>query len=310
MADTGPLRIGTRGSPLALAQAKEVQQRLAAAHPDLAPAEIAVIRTTGDRVQDRKLEEIGGKGLFTKEIEEALMEGRIDLAVHSMKDMPTLLPPGLIIGCLLPREDPRDALFSPHAASLAALPRGARVGTSALRRQAQILALRPDLQVQLFRGNVGTRLAKLAAGEVDATLLALAGLKRLGLADKATAILSTEEMLPAVAQGAIGVEVRADDDRIAALLAPLNDRPTAEQVTAERACLEVLDGSCRTPIAALAEHEPGGILRLRALIALPDGSEMHRAEQRGPRAQAMDLGRAVGEALRAAAGPAFAVIWK
>jgi hydroxymethylbilane synthase len=227
-----------------------------------------------------------------------------------MKDMPTLLPPGLIIGCLLPREDPRDALFSPHAASLAALPRGARVGTSALRRQAQILALRPDLQVQLFRGNVGTRLAKLAAGEVDATLLALAGLKRLGLADKATAILSTEEMLPAVAQGAIGVEVRADDDRIAALLAPLNDRPTAEQVTAERACLEVLDGSCRTPIAALAEHEPGGILRLRALIALPDGSEMHRAEQRGPRAQAMDLGRAVGEALRAAAGPAFAVIWK
>ncbi len=310
MADTGPLRIGTRGSPLALAQAKEVQQRLAAAHPDLAPAEIAVIRTTGDRVQDRKLEEIGGKGLFTKEIEEALIERRIDLAVHSMKDMPTLLPPGLIIGCLLPREDPRDALFSPHAASLAALPKGARIGTSALRRQAQILALRPDLQVQLFRGNVGTRLAKLAAGEVDATLLALAGLKRLGLADKATAILTTEEMLPAVAQGAIGVEVRVDDDRIAALLAPLNDTPTAESVTAERACLEMLDGSCRTPIAALAEHEPGGILYLRALIALPDGSEMHRAEQRAPRAQAMDLGRAVGEALRAAAGPAFAVIWK
>jgi len=310
MADTGPLRIGTRGSPLALAQAKEVQQRLAAAHPGLAPAEIAVIRTTGDRVQDRKLEEIGGKGLFTKEIEEALIEDRIDLAVHSMKDMPTLLPPGLIIGCLLPREDPRDALFSPHAATLAALPRGARVGTSALRRQAQILALRPDLQVRLFRGNVGTRLAKLAAGEVDATLLALAGLKRLGLADKATAILSTEEMLPAVAQGAIGVEIRADDDRIAAILAPLNDAPTAESVTAERACLEVLDGSCRTPIAALAEHEPGGILRLRALIALPDGSAMQRAERRAPRAQAVDLGRAVGEALRAAAGPAFAVIWK
>ncbi|HXU58578.1 MAG TPA: hydroxymethylbilane synthase, partial [Verrucomicrobiae bacterium] len=297
MADTGPLRIGTRGSPLALAQAKEVQQRLAAAHPDLPPAEIAVIRTTGDRVQDRKLEEIGGKGLFTKEIEEALILGHIDLAVHSMKDMPTLLPPGLIIGCLLPREDPRDALFSPHAASLAGLPKGARVGTSALRRQAQILALRPDLQVQLFRGNVGTRLAKLAAGEVDATLLALAGLKRLGLADKATAILGTEEMLPAVAQGAIGVEIRADDDRIATLLAPLNDTPTAESVTAERACLEVLDGSCRTPIAALAEHEPGGILRLRALIALPDGSAMQRAERRAPRAQAMDLGRGVGEAL-------------
>ena len=310
MADTAPLRIGTRGSPLALAQAKEVQRRLAAAHPGLAPAEIAVIRTTGDRVQDRKLEEIGGKGLFTKEIEEALLEGRIDLAVHSMKDMPTLLPAGLIIGCLLPREDPRDALFSPHAATLAALPRGARVGTSAPRRQAQILALRPDLQVQLFRGNVGTRLAKLAAGEVDATLLALAGLKRLGLADKATAILSTEEMLPAVAQGAIGVEIRAADDRIAAILAPLNDTPTTDSVTAERACLEVLDGSCRTPIAALAEHEPGGILRLRALIALPDGSAMQRAERRAPRAQAVDLGRAVGEALRAAAGPAFDVIWK
>ena len=298
---------------MALYQARLVRDRLAAAHPELAAPgmiEIEVIRTTGDRVQNRLLAEIGGKGLFTKEIEEALILGHIDLAVHSMKDMPTLLPPGLIIGCLLPREDPRDALFSPHAASLAGLPKGARVGTSALRRQAQILALRPDLQVQLFRGNVGTRLAKLAAGEVDATLLALAGLKRLGLADKATAILGTEEMLPAVAQGAIGVEIRADDDRIATLLAPLNDTPTAESVTAERACLEVLDGSCRTPIAALAEHEPGGILRLRALIALPDGSAMQRAERRASRAQAMDLGRAVGEALRAAAGPAFAVIWK
>jgi hydroxymethylbilane synthase len=303
-----PLRIGTRGSPLALAQAKEVQLRLAAAHPDLPPAEIAVIRTTGDRVQDRKLEEIGGKGLFTKEIEEALIAGTIDLAVHSMKDMPTVLPPGLIIGCLLPREDPRDALFSSHATSLAALPPGARIGTSALRRQAQILALRPDLKIHLLRGNVGTRLAKLAAGEVDATLLALAGLKRLGLAETATAILSPEEMLPAVAQGAIGVEIRADDERVAGLLAPISDAATTEQVAAERACLAALDGSCRTPIAALAEHE-GGILRLRALIALPDGSAVHRQDRRGPARQAVDLGRAVGEALRAAAGPAFARIW-
>jgi hydroxymethylbilane synthase len=310
MENPGPLRIGTRGSPLALAQATEVQQRLAAAYPDLPPAEIAVIRTTGDKVQDRKLEEIGGKGLFTKEIEEALIAGRIDLAVHSMKDMATLLPPGLVIGCLLPREDPRDALFSPHGASLADLPRAARVGTSALRRQAQVLALRPDVEIRMLRGNVGTRLAKLAAGEVDATLLAIAGLKRLGLADKATAILSSEEMLPAVAQGAIGVEIRRDDHRLEALLAPLNDADTADSVDAERACLAVLDGSCRTPIAALAEHEPGGILRLRALIALPDGSEMHRAEHRAPRAQAVELGRAVGETLRAAAGPAFAQIWK
>jgi hydroxymethylbilane synthase len=182
-----PLHIGTRGSPLALAQAEEVKRRLAAAHPDLAPAEIAVIRTTGDRVQDRKLEEIGGKGLFTKEIEEALIEGAIDLAVHSMKDMATALPAGLVIGCLLPREDPRDALFAAGARSIGELPQGARVGTAALRRQAQLLAQRPDLKVGLLRGNVGTRLAKLAAGEVDATLLALAGLKRLGLAERAIA---------------------------------------------------------------------------------------------------------------------------
>jgi len=310
MEHTGTLRIGTRGSPLALAQAREVQQRLAAAHPELPPAEIAVIRTTGDKVQDRKLEEIGGKGLFTKEIEEALIDGRIDLAVHSMKDMPTLLPPGLVIGCLLPREDPRDALFSPHGPRLADLPKGARVGTSALRRQAQILALRPDVEIRMLRGNVGTRLAKLAAGEVDATLLALAGLKRLGLEDKATAILSSEEMLPAVAQGAIGVEIREEDRRVAALLAPLNDADTSDSVEAERACLAVLDGSCRTPIAALAEHETGGILRLRALIALPDGSELHRAERRAPRAEAGALGRAVGRALREVAGPAFAQIWK
>ena len=306
------LRIGTRGSPLALAQAILVRDALAAAHPDLPRADIAVIKTTGDRVQDRKLDEIGGKGLFTKEIEEALADGRIDLAVHSMKDMATFLPEGLAIACLLKRADPRDALFSPHAKSLAGLARGAKVGTSSLRRQAQILALRPDLNVVALRGNVGTRLAKLAAGTVDATLLALAGLIRLGLADKATAILSTEEMLPAVAQGAIGVEIRAGDSSTRALLAPLDDFATELAVNAERACLAVLDGSCHTPIAALAEHDSKGALRLRSLIALPDGSALRRDERQGPArsiAEAIALGRAAGEALRRDAGPAFAAIW-
>jgi hydroxymethylbilane synthase len=305
----GVLRIGTRGSPLALAQAHLVRERLKAVRPGLPEAEVVVIRTTGDRIQDRKLDEIGGKGLFTKEIEEALLEGAIELAVHSMKDMATVLPPGLAVGAMLPREDPRDAWFSPHAASVAGLPKAARVGTSSLRRQAQILSQRPDLIVTTLRGNVGTRLAKLAAGEAEATVLALAGLKRLGLADKATAILSTEEMLPAVGQGAIGVEFRAGDTATAALLASIDDRATSMAVAAERACLAVLDGSCRTPIAALAEHEPGGGLRLRSLIALPDGSAVKRDERRGPAASAVDLGQAAGEALRAGAGPAFAAIW-
>jgi hydroxymethylbilane synthase len=305
----GILRIGTRGSPLALAQAHLVRERLKAVRPDQPEAEVVVIRTTGDRIQDRKLDEIGGKGLFTKEIEEALVEGAIELAVHSMKDMATTLPSGLAIGAMLPREDPRDAWFSPHAASFVGLPKAARVGTSSLRRQAQILARRPDLVVTMLRGNVGTRLAKLAAGEAEATVLALAGLKRLGLADKATAILSPEEMLPAVGQGAIGIEIRADDTATVELLAAIDDRATSMAVTAERACLAVLDGSCRTPIAALAEHEPGGGLRLRSLIALPDGSAVKRDERRGPTASAVDLGQAAGEALRAGAGPAFAAIW-
>jgi hydroxymethylbilane synthase len=306
------LRIGTRGSPLALVQAGLVRDQLAAAHPDLPLAEIAVIKTTGDKVQDRKLDEIGGKGLFTKEIEEALAAGQIDMAVHSMKDMPTQLPDGLVIACLLKRADPRDALFSPHATSLAGLPKAAKVGTSSLRRQAQVLALRPDLNVVTLRGNVGTRIAKLAAGVVDATLLALAGLERLGMADKATAILTTEEMLPAVAQGALGVEIRETDNRMHDLLAPLDDPATELAVSAERACLAVLDGSCHTPIAALAEPAPGGILRLRSLIALPDGSAVQRDERRGPVrsiAEAVALGRAAGEALRREAGPAFARIW-
>ncbi len=304
-----PLRIGTRGSPLALAQARELRDRLAAAHPSLAgdgAVEIAVIRTTGDRVQDRRLMEIGGKGLFTKEIEEALLDGRIDCAVHSIKDMQTWLPEGLVIGAVLPREDPRDVLIARNASSLANLQRGAVVGTSSLRRQAQLLASRPDLRVVPMRGNVETRLRKLAAGEIDATLLALAGLRRLGLADRAAAVLSTDEMLPAVAQGAIGVEIRAADGATADLLAAIDDRASAVCVAAERACLAELDGSCRTPIAALAELEPGGhALRLRALIAMPDGSAMHRDSGRDVVANAITLGQSVGRALKAQAAPAF-----
>ncbi|WP_119460629.1 hydroxymethylbilane synthase [Rhodospirillaceae bacterium SYSU D60014] len=304
-----PLRIGTRGSPLALAQAREVRERLIAAHADLAApgaVEIVPIKTTGDRVQDRPLSQVGGKGVFTKEIEEALLDGRIDFAVHSMKDMPTFLPDGLAITCLLPREDPRDALFAREGDSLATLPAGAVVGTASLRRQAQVLALRPDLRVVNFRGNVGSRLRKLEAGEVDATLLALAGLRRLGLAHEATAVLETEEMLPAVAQGAIGIETRADDAAVLARLTPLNDRATAICVAAERGCLAELDGSCHTPIAALAELDPDGTaLRLRALIALPDGSVVHRDERRGTADRAAELGRTAGAALKAKAEPAF-----
>jgi hydroxymethylbilane synthase len=301
------LKIGTRGSPLALAQAKMVRDQLAAAHPEIsAPeaVEILVIKTTGDRVQDRALSEIGGKGLFTKEIEEALLEGRIDLAVHSMKDMPTVLPEGLEIPTILEREDPRDAFFARDGAgSLAELPQGTLVGTASLRRQAQVLLARPDLKVATLRGNVDTRLRKLRDGEVDATLLAVAGLKRLGREVPCT--LSTEEMLPAVAQGAVGVELRSGDERTRAFLDPLSHRATFEEVAAERACLAVLDGSCRTPIAALAEPLGAGELRLRALVALPDGSECHRTEVTGSRGGAEALGREAGERLKAAGGLSF-----
>ncbi len=290
-----PVRIGTRGSPLALAQAYEVRDRLAAAWPALAHAgaiEIVVLSTQGDRVLDRPLAEIGGKGLFTEEIEAGLLDGSLDIAVHSMKDMPTALPDGLTIPCLLPREDPRDALLlreglalDPAASArgdwLAALPRGARVGTSSLRRAAQVRALRPDLEVVGFRGNVQTRLRKLAEGVADATLLARAGLNRLGLEHGVS--LAPEASLPAVAQGAIGIECRSDDDAMARLLAPLACRDTMRRVHAERAMLEALDGSCRTPIAGLAELVPdghGGVgLRLRGLVARDDGSRVWRAEQ-------------------------------
>jgi len=299
------LRIGTRGSPLALWQAREVQRQLVAAH-GLAPDEVAitVIKTSGDRIQDRPLSEVGGKGLFTKEIEEALLAGSIDLAVHSMKDVATVLPERLAIVCLLRREDPRDAFVSLKAKSLAELPAGSLVGTASLRRQAQVLRLRPDLRVSTIRGNVDTRLRKLADGEADATLLALAGLNRLGLQDKATAIVPVEVMLPAVAQGAIGIEARRDDHETVKLLAALNDAETADCVAAERAFLARLDGSCRTPIAGLARLD-GGRLSLRGMILSTNGRAAHETHRAGLRADGERLGHDAAEEVLAAAGPDF-----
>ncbi|MEX2649597.1 MAG: hydroxymethylbilane synthase [Alphaproteobacteria bacterium] len=297
------LRIGTRGSPLALIQAEEVQRRLAAL-PGAPATAIEVIRTTGDAVQDRTLAEIGGKGLFTKEIDEALLDGRIDLAVHSMKDMPTWLPDGIVIAAHLPREDPRDALIARHAGSLAELTEGAVVGTASLRRAAQVLMLRPDVRIVPLRGNVGTRLAKIERGEADATLLAVAGLKRLGMIERASAILEPDDMLPAIAQGAIGVAARAGDGRVGDLLARLDDSATAIAVKAERGFLAALDGSCKTPIAALARVE-GTEVELAGLIVTPDGRSWHRASRRGPAAHAAVLGAEAGRTLRAAAGPDF-----
>ena len=301
------LRIGTRGSALALAQAAELTARLAAAHAELAAPdaiETVVIRTSGDAVKDRTLAAIGGKGLFTKELEEALLAGRIDLAVHSLKDLPTFLPPGLALAGHLPREDPRDAFFSPHAGRLAELPPGAVIGTASPRRRAQLLFLRRDLRVVPLRGNVETRLKKLDAGAVYATVLALAGVKRLGLAHRITVILAPEEMLPAVAQGTIGVEIRGDDARAHGLLAAIDDAPTAARATAERAVLAALGGDCRTPVAALAEIGGDG-LRLRAMIIRPDGSERLLAERRGAVADAAALGGDAGSELRRNARPGF-----
>lgn len=306
--DTPLLRIGTRGSALALAQARMVRALLIQAHPELASpdaVQITIIRTTGDAVTDRTLAAIGGKGLFTKEIEDALIDGRIDLAVHSMKDVATWLPDGLTIDCFLEREDPRDAFFSDKADGLMSLPPGAVVGTASLRRQAQILRARPDLSIVPIRGNVDTRLAKLAAGTVDATLLATAGLKRLGQADKITQILPPDVMLPAVAQGAIGLERRTDDARVAAYLKPLDHAATRIRVAAERALLATLDGSCKTPIAALAEFDAAGTLHLRCLIVSPDGKVAHATRRSGAAADAEALGRDAGQELRRRAGDGF-----
>ena len=304
-----PITVGTRGSPLAIAQTRHVCNRLMAAHPVLADDGALltqVITTSGDRVTDRPLAAIGGKGLFTKEIEEALLDRRIDLAVHSMKDVPTWLPHGLEIACTPAREDPRDVLIARDAQGVAGLddlPAGARVGTGSLRRQAQLLARRPDVTVVPMRGNVGTRLRKLADGAADATLLALAGLKRLGQDMAAMTVLAPEDMLPAVGQGALAIECRVGDEAVAALLQPLVDAPTAAAVACERALLAALDGSCRTPIAGLAVPDGAGGLRLDALVARPDGSACHRLQRAGAIADAAAIGREAGSALRAAAGP-------
>lgn len=299
------IRIGTRGSKLALAQAYQLRDRLIAAHGLTADDfDIAIIKTTGDMITDKPLAEFGGKGLFTKEIEDALIAGEIDLAVHSMKDMPTKLPEGLEISCLLPREDVRDAFLSPKARTLADLPKGATLGTSSLRRQAQVKQLRPDLSIVPYRGNVDTRLRKLEAGVADATLLAYAGLRRLGLEERVTSLVGTDEMLPAVAQAAIGVETRIGDERMAAYLAPLHHHETGVCIEAERAFLAELDGSCRTPIAGLATLD-GDKLRFRGQILLPDGSRSYQTERHGAAGDAAELGVDAARELIMAGGPGF-----
>jgi hydroxymethylbilane synthase len=301
------LRIGTRGSRLARVQTDLVCRALAGAHPQLAAPggalEVVVIRTTGDRITDRPLAELGGKGLFCKELEAALLERRIDLAVHSIKDLPTWLPAGLTLGAVLQREDPRDVLLARTPTPIRDLPEAALVGTASVRRTAQLLAQRPDLRVVNFRGNVDTRLRKLADGEVDATLLALAGLRRLGI-DHAGVVLEPDEMLPAVGQGAIGVECRADDDARLGLLAAIDHAASSACVRAERALLAALDGSCHTPIAgfaAVSDH----MLHLRALVVTPDGSVCLRTARTGAARDAEMLGQDAGEELRARAGPGF-----
>lgn len=306
MPDTSrPIKIGTRGSVLALAQAHETRDRMMAAHGLPADAfEIVVIKTTGDRITDRPLKEIGGKGLFTREIEEALTAGAIDIAVHSMKDMPTLQPDGLIIDCLLPREDVRDAFVSPHFGSISDLPLGATVGSSSLRRRAQLAHRRPDLILVEFRGNVQTRLKKLDDGVAVATFLAMAGLRRLNMAHVAQSGIDPAEMLPAVAQGAIGVERRADDTRIADLLMPLHDAETGLRIAAERAFLKRLDGSCQTPIAGLAEIIGDG-LTLRGEILRPDGSGVVSGTRNGSVADGAAMGRDLAEELLTRGGPGF-----
>jgi hydroxymethylbilane synthase len=301
-----PLKIGTRGSPLALAQAHETRARLTAAHGlSDGACQIVVIKTTGDRVLDRPLKEIGGKGLFTKEIEEALLEGGIDIAVHSMKDMPVDQPGGLTLDCYLPREDVRDAFVAPgFAGGLADLPKGAVVGTSSLRRRAQVAHRRPDLQIVEFRGNVQTRLQKLADGVASCTFLAMAGLNRLDATEVPRRPIAPEEMLPAVAQGAIGIERRTDDARVAALLAAIHHRETGLRLAAERAYLARLDGSCQTPIGGLAELD-GDRLRLRGEILRPDGSACHADAVTGPASDGAALGRDLADRLLGRAGPGF-----
>ncbi|MCM2396336.1 hydroxymethylbilane synthase [Rhizobium sp. S95] len=306
---TKPFRIGTRGSPLALAQAYETRSRLMAAHglPE-EMFEIVALTTKGDRITDRSLAEIGGKGLFTAELEEQLASGELDFAVHSSKDMPTVLPDGLFLSAFLPREDVRDAFVGAAAPRLVELPHGATVGSSSLRRQALIRRLRPDLNVITFRGLVDTRLRKLAEGQVDATLLAFAGLKRLGKQDVPTELLDPKDFPPAPAQGAICIESRIGDERVNTLLESINDRTTHDAVTCERAFLGALDGSCRTPIAGHATSEDGKI-HFYGMILTPDGSRFHDISSEGNATDAERIGREAGEAVRAKAGTGFFESW-
>lgn len=299
-----PLRIGTRGSPMALAQTGMVRDRIVAANPGL-ETQIVVVNTVADRILDRPLSEIGGKGLFTKELEQALFADTVDVAVHSMKDVETWLPDGLVIACILERDDPRDAFLSPRAAGFADLAAGSRVGTSSLRRAAQVLMKRPDLRIVPLRGNANTRMRKLEEGTCDATLLALCGLERLGMTGMASSVLSVEEMLPAVAQGALGIECREADAEVRALLAPLVSARATSELAAERGLLAELDGSCRTPIAALARIE-GETLDLHGLLFLPDGSAHWAVQRSGAVADAARIGREAGAELKRAAGDTYA----
>ncbi|MER9849497.1 hydroxymethylbilane synthase [Mesorhizobium sp. M0106] len=303
------LKIGTRGSPLALAQAHETQARLMAAHGMPAEAfEVVVISTSGDRIQDRPLSEAGGKGLFTKEIEEALLARRIDIAVHSSKDMPTLLPEGLELSAFLPREDARDAFIGKAARTIAGLPQGARVGSSSLRRQALIRRMRPDVEVVMFRGNVQTRLRKLDDGIADGTILAYAGLKRLGLEDVVTDLMPLEVFPPAPGQGAICIESRIGDRDVEQMLAAIHDGPTGEALACERAFLAALDGSCRTPIAGHATIS-GGTVSFAGLIISPDGTQSHEVRLQGPAEEAARIGAEAAATVRAKASETFFDGW-
>ncbi|KAL9258587.1 Porphobilinogen deaminase, chloroplastic-like protein [Drosera capensis] len=305
------VRIGTRGSPLALAQAYETREKLIASNPDLGEEgaiEIVIIKTTGDKILSQPLADIGGKGLFTKEIDEALLNDEIDIAVHSMKDVPTYLPDKIILPCNLPREDVRDAFISSRAASLAELPSGSIVGTASLRRKSQLLHRYPSLNVlDNFRGNVQTRLRKLNEGTVQATLLALAGLKRLNMTETVTSILSIEEMLPAVAQGAIGIASRIDDEKMATYLASLNHEETRLAVACERAFLQALDGSCRTPIAGYAFKDEHGDCIFKGLVASTDGNTVLETSTKGPYAleDMVKMGKEAGDELLSRAGHGF-----
>ncbi len=299
MSEPSTLAIGTRGSPLALAQAHETQERLAAAlGREAGDFPLEVIKTTGDAIQDRALSEAGGKGLFTKELDIAQLEGRVGITVHSAKDLPNELPEGLVIAGYLPREDVRDALITHHGDSFASLPAGTRIGSASLRRQALVRRLRPDLEVALLRGNVGTRLSKIESGEFGATLLAMAGLKRLGLTRHVAAALDIDEFLPAVGQGAIAIVVREADEEARDAASRIVDAQTGRQLAAERAFLAVLDGSCRTPIAAHARIS-GDRLSLKALVLRPDGSETVEGAREGAVADAEAIGADLGADIRA-----------